>query len=321
VVSFFFDNDLCSYSYFEKIFCEENNVKIDENWLEPACQYCNSAILSYIYNKISPTKEIFDILLKYFSDLEEKNILLESYLLKIIKREKIEILPEELDNLFVINTKECILYLFKNKKINPSIYHFEVWIMNNGWRNDNVLFEEYFENLNFTHKDLEISCSYGNTYIINYMLNNKLVPTNKCFELLLTNYNKSQIPYNIDLLINYGLCITDDDILLASKHKIQLNDSIFTRKFKPNEKFFSYCDKTFAPPYNDKCYHYGRYHNINCVKKLISNATSGSDYQKIYIGIRNLKLDEECLNILKESKIKSKNKDYLISRCEKDLKL
>jgi hypothetical protein len=192
-------------------------------------------------------------------------------------------------------------------KLNLSL--FTILLENN--RDDDII--KFIENdmIKDMYICLEIACIYNNLKITTHILNNKVAPTKECYKLLVTNNKENEsIKDIINLFIKFGYKLDNDDIMLATKYRINLDELNVIKNFVPTEEFYNLCDANFMPQYNDNLYK-----DIMFIKKICKDANSAKDYTKIKSLIKKNKidLDDECFKILKKSHIKSKVKDELIA--------
>lgn len=233
----------------------------------------------------------------------------------------------DIEILFILNSQKCFNILIENNKFKNEIEFFKIMQNKQNNKDENQDSQDFYANIFEGKKiceqnDLLQVCRHGDSKIVNFILNNKVVPTKECYGKALINKNINEIPSIVSLLIKYGYKISNDDIIYAAKYKTELYDCQYTRNFIPTLEYFSYCTNGFAPVYNDNCKCHEWYNNLNGIKKLFSDASKASDFQSIYkLSSRNIKFDDECLEILdKKSHIKSKCKDNLIKYIKTQLK-
>jgi hypothetical protein len=178
---------------------------------------CANLFDLFIKSGIEPQKEHFDFAIKG----QDINIII-----SLIENHNFDLSSNQLENL-----------LSKNNKITSE----EI--------------ESILHNMKLDEKVLNIVCQYGYYDNICHVLNNKMKPTQENFISLFKNkhLNVKQTYLNntIDMLIKFEYKLTNEDIIFASKNKIILNDSDFTKNFIPTEEFYDLCDEYFKPIYND----------------------------------------------------------------------
>ena len=95
---------------------------------------------------------------------------------------------------------------------------------------------------------------YQHANVIQYLLNEKIIPTKKCYRALILKKQMANVSHIVDLFIDHGYNLSDSDIIFAAKHRITLSINYFTEQFVPTAEFYSYCDKSYRPCYNNKMY-------------------------------------------------------------------
>ncbi len=171
------------------------------------------------------------------------------------------------------NSKNTLVLLVNNGKLKITLSDYKFWLFStNPYKYSNLDIYEQMSMDKELYKDfLEFACEYLNYETIYDILNNKTIPTNKCFKNLFVNKyihdnnkvnNAKSLPDTIDLLIKFGYILTDDDIIYATIKGVILNDCIFTRRYVPSEKFYDACfshkklnkfSNPFIPKYNELC--------------------------------------------------------------------
>ena len=135
------------------------------------------------------------------------------------------------------------------------------------------------------------ACKNRNIGIIEFILQNKIVPTRECFIALFSNDNNDYVRMRrfqrtgknnnigsaepttkiIDMLASAGYKVTYDDIVLATQNKIFIND--YTRfGIKLDEKFMEICAEVGYYPYNLD----GIKPTLKCLQKECGKSMAGS---------------------------------------------
>lgn len=148
------------------------------------------------------------------------------------------------------------------------------------------------------NKALLNACKSNNISIIKFILENKIIPTKECFNAIFENTDTKEKVYRyryrsnlsknndnsnksdiIDLLNVYGYKITYDDVVLATRNKVVINN-FETLGIKMDDKFLEICSENSFYPYQlnglkpssvclqKECSKVG---NIQVIKKLISS--------------------------------------------------
>jgi hypothetical protein len=174
--------------------------------------------------------------------------------------------PKKVIDFFLKNNyKNTLIYLMNDKNLKLSLSEYKYWLFSmNPYKYSNLdIFEQMSMDNELNKTILEFTCEHLKYESICDILNQKIMPTNKCFKNLFSNKNnKNLLLDTMDLLIKFGYVLTDDDIVYATIKGVQLNDCIFTRKYIPSEKFYDACfshrnsfpfSKPFIPNYNELC--------------------------------------------------------------------
>jgi hypothetical protein len=158
--------------------------------------------------------------------------------------------PEHLDLLFKRKFFQSAYLIIQKHNIIPSYSNLIAYIKNSE-PNSVDLFNKLFDNMKFTIDHLNDACHYAPDFIES-ILKKKIIPNEESYLKLITSkcFNQKYI----DLLVQYGYQLSDQDIIDATKCHIKLNDSKFTKKFIPTKEFYNACTQSFMPKYNDKMY-------------------------------------------------------------------
>jgi hypothetical protein len=164
-----------------------------------------------------------------------------------------------------------------------------------------------FTDLDLNGDFLDTACKTLSIKIIKLILENKVVPTQKQYNLLFNNDNakvhKDKIVKLVNLFIHYGYEIKDEDIVFATKNKIELEPSQYTQKYIPSDEFYKNCSIIFIPSYNNvnkqKAYE-------NIINNLLENTIFIYDLAyiknivKVKFKNKKIKLTENARNNLKK---------------------
>ncbi len=109
----------------------------------------------------------------------------------------------------------------------------------------------------------------------------------------------------IDLFVQFGYQITNDDIALAKAHYLKLDESKYAKKFLTDEENNNHMNNKICT---------NSMKDAIVVKTMCKTVTRAKDFAKIKTLIKKTKtnLDNECIEILRKSNIKSKVKNELI---------
>ena len=130
-------------------------------------------------------------------------------------------------------------------------------ILNNSIKNSNLkifrILLSHGITLNISH--LELACQYSSSEMVNFLLDSKLIPTQKCVTNLFSNQRthdsihcKEEI---FNSLLKYGYKLTYDDVLLATRNKVQINN-FYTYNIKLDDKYLDICAEQMFYPYDFK---------------------------------------------------------------------
>jgi HMG (high mobility group) box len=263
------------YSYLTQDSKHSENFLLEDCFVLKMIKYNNRKILIYLIKnkKIKNPQLAFDLIFEVINDkkcyksitelndyiniwkilVENNNIILGEKHLEIVCKysEDTDIILYFLNNMIL--TEKHLEIICKYSEDTDIILHF---------LNNNII---------LTEKHLENACQYTkNINIISFILNNKVSISKECINLLFSNaYQRHDKKYNelnnhtfkekmennfqkiIDLFVKFGYKLSDDDIILATKEGIILNDSIYTRNFVPTDEFYKLCNKKFKPIYNE----------------------------------------------------------------------
>jgi hypothetical protein len=174
----------------------------------------------------------------------------------------------EIISYLLINRKIIVTQNMLYKSINSHKKNLFVMMLTNGCKIDNEC--------------LNIACKCCNSVIIEYLFENKLVPTSELFQTLLKNPLPSYIILScIDIFVKYGYKINYDDLLLATKHKITIPhverfDIIF------DEKYMLASIEAKFEPYNIKNIKM----TIKCLQKACENTNLAMIKKIVATGIK-----------------------------------
>jgi hypothetical protein len=174
---------------------------------------------------------------------------------------------------------------------------------------DIIICEDSLSKYKFTSIQLEKACRYKNLSMIVQILNNKIMPEQKHFNILASSLSgdiekKLLTTQCILLLFEFGYKLTYDDVILAAKHKINLPEQFEKFEFNPNKTFYSYCDLTFKPKYNDNLYNDELW--IERISTMKLKAEHLRDIMKI-VKNNKIKLSDEIIkNLSKQNETKQK---------------
>lgn len=312
---------LLGFGQFDRILCllSSNDQLADDFLIDVTlfvlllCHRKYNLILHFAKsNKIPMTNEFLDLFLgdiglKSMGTINDKIF----YTLINIYDVFLNVIPIQnthLDLFFEKKWDRFIEYVVDKKHLKPNDKNLETFILN-GYSID--LFDKYFGNMAFKEIHLQHACYEQDLTMIRTILNHKIKPTQECYNALFINYNDN-IPDLIDILIDAGYDLENDDIIHATEHEIRLNESHFTDKFKPTELFYKHCRFDFKPEYNEQMYK-----DIYWVRRICELAKCSSDliYVKSFVKKNKIKMDKVCLETIKGKNIKSKIKDELIVMC------
>lgn len=152
--------------------------------------------------------------------------------------------------------------------------------------NNNI--ETILHNMKLDETVLHLICKYGNYHNICHVLNNKMIPSQKDYNNLFINkkIHGEELLKTIDMFINLGYKLKHEDIILATKNKIILHDSEFTKQFNPTKEFYALCNYLFKPIYNDT------------IKNNIDNECKNNRERESYMN-KISKLQQKAENIKK----------------------
>ncbi len=221
---------------------------------------------------------------------------------------------------------DFIDFLIQEKKMLPTQNNFEPYVT---YTINDKTCAEYFPELNFTEEELYLACLNKRVNIIKMILEQKIIPTHRCFCAILEKINNNiAIPFSelnniktiVDHFIHYSYYLTNDDILLLTKKKIILNNSFFTKNLKFNddekEEFYSYCDLDFMPEYNDTLFN-----DILWLRRMCKTAKRADDYKIIKQFVKRTKLDIDFVSYvyLMNNYSHNKMKDELMALAHANL--
>lgn len=279
--------------------------------------------LKYVPPEIINIKSIknFNILLPSIFKIN-KNIITKNFLIEYIKKSNntyIDKNYENIENLInlllqnkldIIDNELIILLLTKYKeskifeKIIILIDKYDIKVNLSQENIEDILYifksinndsKEYISkkllklNIKIDKKLLDLSCKSNNLPLIKFLLDNKIEPDKETFKNIFnSNFNKENIQLVIDYIISYGYKIDYEDVLLATKYKIQINN-IQNFNIKFDQKFVELCSEIgFYPKYNIKIKE-----NIKCLENECSR---DSNYNKIKELINSgIKPNKKCL--------------------------
>jgi hypothetical protein len=321
----------------------KENIKIDEKYFEIIIYYnifspiANLIKNNYIVNLDKCFRLFWDKIEKciitnmdntshhslvYISKNEVVNFL---NIYKIFIESGIYVHNYHFDVFFKKGWIDFIDFLIKEKKIYPTKNNFESYVTHT--INDNTC-NEYFPELNFSEEELYLACLNKRVNIIKIILEQKIIPTHRCFCAILEKINNNiaisflelnNIKTTIDHFIHYSYYLTNDDILLLTKKKIIINNSFFTKNLKFNddekEEFYSYCDLDFMPEYNDTLFN-----DILWLRRMCKTAKRADDYKiiKQFVKRTKLNIDFICYVYLMNNYNHNKMKDELLAMYNKD---
>jgi hypothetical protein len=122
-------------------------------------------------------------------------------------------------------------------------------------------------------KELELACRDFNIPKIKLLLENKVIPNNKCFSYVINNYELELHPELITILISYGYNLTYDNVVECAEHNIEINN-YDDYDFDDDGTLLRTCiESNFKPKYFSKL-KVGRYN------KMISELTQVSHIKK-----------------------------------------
>jgi hypothetical protein len=210
-------------------------------------------------------------------------------------------------------------FLIKEKNIFPEKSSFESYIINIP---DDKRFQDYFPEIDFTENELYLACLNKRVNIIKIILEQKIIPTQRCFRAIFEKYNNNVCilgtEYNniktiIDNFIHYSYYLNNEDILFLTKKRFMINDSFITRNLKFNdiekEEFYSYCDIDFIPKYNDSLFN-----DILWLRRMCKTAKRIDDYKfiKNFIKRTKIEMDLVCYIYMMNNNNNNKIKDELM---------
>lgn len=158
----------------------------------------------------------------------------------------------------------------KNIDLQREIYCENIRMNNTDTRKHKFkLIDELDFDFNIDETHLECAIKYNNLTAIECILNKKIIPTNKHFNMIIDIRN---IPSNLRMcrknknqpiifraenamlkyIIAAGYKITNDDILCATKKAILLDDDVIPEDYLPDKTIYKYCNKDFFPHYVEK---------------------------------------------------------------------
>jgi hypothetical protein len=284
----------------------KNNIKIDNCCFQYLVESNNLSIIQKLIDNdlIINLDFCFDIFFEHFvKNLKSKEQIVFDIYVKFDNKINTE-------NIYHFNNSTTDLrifdYLIKKYKFSFTFTHYKALAKLN---NTDVCIK-YTKNFNIEH--LVLACEVHNLKLITYcLLDMKIKPNHECFDVLITNntYLKLDVAKIIDMFVAYGFNLTYDDILLATKNRITLNDNIFTKKFTPTKSFFDLCDFDFQPEYNKEMYR-----NMLWIYRLCHIARTSNHYTMIKSELkqRGLKLDAFAFQILNRKKNESQAYQKLI---------
>lgn len=257
--------------------------------------------------KESDKEKCFDYFFEYMVLFEILPAGVENIYKKILSKKNIIPTQEHMNLFFQKESYELIsfLKLYYKLDLNLNYNSYKSFVSESRYKNDNEKIEMYFENIIMTQQHLEYACLNNNKNMIVYILNNKVIPTKKCYEIITINTKctSDEKVSIIDLFVQFGYQITNDDIILAKTHYLKLDESKYAKKFLPNKEENNNTNNKIDAL------------DVKDVKTMCKTITRAIDFTRIKTLIKKTKvnLDDECIEILRKSYIKSKVKDELIA--------
>jgi hypothetical protein len=151
-----------------------------------------------------------------------------------------------------IKNIDLMKLFIESKNIKIKEHFIYTLISSNGDNND---YGDILSDYKFTSEHLILACQYNKLHLIQQILNSKIIPEKKHMEKLLVNIREPKIISNcISILCEFGYKLTYDEILTITMNKIILPKKISQFEFVPDKTFYSYCNLTFMPKYNENMY-------------------------------------------------------------------
>jgi len=270
---------------------------------------------------------IIYIILFYLINYNKKMEYNSSQINTFIQKGKIILLEE------IINKDSKILYNYFDKILrhnwSGNFNNIIIKILDNGYKltTENIAYMidrkiitvkviEYAGGI--TNDIINLCCKWNNIDGLQYIFDNKIIPTNEMFALLLNNYksdmrdiieNNNDIPlYNcIKLFITYGYCINYNNFILMTSKGIEY-DSDINNDFLTDE-FYKICDElNFYPKYYKPTLN--TLHNLS---KKLKNILQLPKFKKMTTP--NLQPDTQCLINACENGSLSALK-FLVEKCK-----
>jgi hypothetical protein len=298
-------NSSIDRNLFEKWF---NKYTFTSDELDIAFSTKDEIIITFLIEKrnLVPSSDNFNILLK--NDNNVNCDMLDKWF------NKHTFGSNNLDYAFDVKKSNIISFLIQKQKIQPSNDNFTTFITS---KMDNNLFNEWFDQFSFTENNLEFACINHNKIVIAAIFNNRVTPTNKCYEAIFINTHKikpDEVVCILNMFISAGYQLTNNNVLYAINKGFLLDIDVDIDDFVPTEQFYNLCSESTMPKYNNKMYK-----DILWVRRLCRLARVAADFAKIkkFVSENKIQLDMTCKSILQQKKYsKSKIKTELIIMCK-----